>query len=163
CDQLEVDAAAFIGNSMGGFACAEQAIRSPARVERLVLVSAAGVAEKYVGLPTAFITHPTAAMAGRLIFAYAGVPHRQALRIARRPRLRHALLKMLLEKPSRLSPEMTYELVRSAGAPGAAQAAIALASYDFKHRVNEIACPTLVLWGDRDWIVPGQGADEFER
>src|SRR5437764_1339863 len=38
-----VDAAAIVGNSMGGFIGAELAISSPERVERLVLVSAAGL------------------------------------------------------------------------------------------------------------------------
>src|SRR5271165_7675187 len=42
-DQLDVDAAAVVGNSMGGFVAAELAIAVPQRVERLVLVSAAGI------------------------------------------------------------------------------------------------------------------------
>src|ERR1700760_4116199 len=42
-DQLEIDAAAVVGNSMGGFIGAELAIAFPQRVERLVLVSAAGI------------------------------------------------------------------------------------------------------------------------
>ena len=40
---LGVDAATLIGNSMGGFVSAELAIAFPQRVERLVLVSAAGI------------------------------------------------------------------------------------------------------------------------
>src|SRR5215210_1733731 len=46
-EQLGVDAAAVVGNSMGGFIGAELAIRFPARVERLVLVSAAGLTVEY--------------------------------------------------------------------------------------------------------------------
>ncbi|TMK26533.1 MAG: alpha/beta fold hydrolase [Actinobacteria bacterium] len=42
-DQLEIAAAAVVGNSMGGFIGAELAIAFPQRVERLVLVSAAGL------------------------------------------------------------------------------------------------------------------------
>ncbi|HKE81140.1 MAG TPA: alpha/beta fold hydrolase, partial [Solirubrobacteraceae bacterium] len=42
-DALGVDYAAVVGNSMGGFIGAELAIRFPSRVERLVLVSAAGL------------------------------------------------------------------------------------------------------------------------
>src|SRR4051795_7517491 len=41
--ELGVGAAAIVGNSMGGFIGSELAIRFPARVERLVLVSAAGI------------------------------------------------------------------------------------------------------------------------
>jgi len=42
-EQLGVGAAAVVGNSMGGFIAAELAIAFPQRVERLVLVSAAGI------------------------------------------------------------------------------------------------------------------------
>src|ERR1019366_7812914 len=41
--QLGIDAAALVGNSMGGFIAAELAIAFPQRVERLVLISAAGI------------------------------------------------------------------------------------------------------------------------
>ncbi|HLH14182.1 MAG TPA: alpha/beta fold hydrolase, partial [Solirubrobacteraceae bacterium] len=41
--ELGIDAAAVVGNSMGGFVAAELAIAFPQRVERLVLVSAAGI------------------------------------------------------------------------------------------------------------------------
>src|SRR5204863_87348 len=43
CDQLELGEVALVGNSMGGFIAAETAIQFPERVERLVLVSAAGI------------------------------------------------------------------------------------------------------------------------
>src|SRR5204862_299875 len=42
--ELGIDAATVVGNSMGGFIGAELAISFPQRVERLVLVSAAGLA-----------------------------------------------------------------------------------------------------------------------
>src|SRR3989440_394005 len=43
CDQLDLGEVVVIGNSMGGFVSAEVAIQFPERVERLVLVSAAGI------------------------------------------------------------------------------------------------------------------------
>ena len=43
CDLLELDRVIVVGNSMGGFVAAELALRFPARVERLALVSAAAV------------------------------------------------------------------------------------------------------------------------
>ena len=36
-------------------------------------------------------------------------------------------------------------------------------SYDFRHSVEEIACPTLIVWGKDDRIVPVDAADEYER
>ncbi len=43
CAQLGLDEVVLVGNSMGGFVSAETAIQYPSRVERLVLVSAAGI------------------------------------------------------------------------------------------------------------------------
>ena len=40
--EIGVERAALVGNSMGGFIAAETAISHPSRVEKLVLVSAAG-------------------------------------------------------------------------------------------------------------------------
>lgn len=40
-DALGIESAAVVGNSMGGFIAAEMAIRSPERVQRLTVVSAA--------------------------------------------------------------------------------------------------------------------------
>ncbi len=48
CDALSIDAAAVVGNSMGGHISCELAIRSPQRVERLMLVSAAGISAELV-------------------------------------------------------------------------------------------------------------------
>src|SRR3954447_14379381 len=46
-DQLGLGPSVLVGNSMGGFIAAEVAIQFPARVERLVLVSAAGLTIEY--------------------------------------------------------------------------------------------------------------------
>src|SRR5919202_4470120 len=43
CDELDLGEVVLVGNSMGGFTSAETAIQFPQRVERLVLVSAAGL------------------------------------------------------------------------------------------------------------------------
>src|SRR5206468_8219015 len=42
-DEVDVERASLVGNSMGGFIAAETTIAHPSRVERLVLVSAAGL------------------------------------------------------------------------------------------------------------------------
>ena len=46
--ELGIDSAPIIGNSMGGFIGAELAIQHPARLERLVLVAAAGLSVEYI-------------------------------------------------------------------------------------------------------------------
>jgi pimeloyl-ACP methyl ester carboxylesterase len=36
-------------------------------------------------------------------------------------------------------------------------------SYPIRDRLSEISCPTLIVWGRRDWLVPVKDADKFER
>ena len=163
CDQLDIAAAEVVGNSMGGFVSAELAISFPHRVERLVLVAAAGLAGRYIGLPTAVLASPTVANLGRLISAYSGVPRQRARRIAGRPGLRRAYLLPIMTHPELIPPATAYHLIRSTGRPGMSDATIATATYDFRDRVQDIACPTLIVWGDTDRVVPVSGADEYER
>ena len=48
CAQLGIDCPVVLGNSMGGFVGAELALSFPTRVDKLVLVSAAGLSTEYV-------------------------------------------------------------------------------------------------------------------
>jgi pimeloyl-ACP methyl ester carboxylesterase len=36
-------------------------------------------------------------------------------------------------------------------------------TYDFRHRVGDISCPTLIVWGEDDRIVPVDGAEAYEQ
>ncbi len=161
CAQLDTGPACVVGNSLGGFVATELAIRSPDRVERLVLVAAAGMSSHYIGLPTEFIRHPGPAAAGRVLFGMLGLPNREARLLASRPRGRRAALGFVCRHPERLHPALVYEILRAAGAPATAAASVDLATYDFKDRVPGIACPTLIVWGDRDYFVPLRSAQTY--
>ncbi len=161
-DQLDVEAACVVGSSMGGFVAAELAIRFPQRVERLVLVAAAGLAGRYIGLPTEMIAHPSGAAVARLLFGLGGVPDGMTRALARRRNGRRLALGFLTTHPRRLHRALAFELVNGAGGLGAATAAVELATYDFKDRVPEIACPTLIVWGDTDHLVPVACAAAYE-
>lgn len=161
CDELGVDAACVVGSSMGGFAAAELAISFPQRVERLVLIGAAGMSGRYVGLPTELIRNPGGVALGRVLFGLGGVPDAQARGLARRPRGRKLALGWVCTRAELLHPALVYEILSGAGGPAAAPAAVALASYDFRDRVPDIACPTLIVWGDRDHLVPVACADLY--
>lgn len=161
--QLHVDAACVVGNSMGGFVAAELAIRFPQRVERLVLVAAAGLSGRYIGLPTELIAHPSGVAAGRVLFGLGGVPDHLANALSRRRNGRRLALGFVTTHPRRLHPALVRELLRGTGQPGAAPAAVELATYDFKDRVPDIACPTLIVWGDTDNLVPVASAGAYEQ
>ena len=161
CDELGIDAAAVVGNSMGGFIAAELAIRSPRRVERLGLIAAAGLSRRYMRIPISVMASPYAG--GKVMLRVASAPYERARKLARRRRLRELSLWAVVRHPSRLSPPMAAYLIAGSGRPGGAPAAIALATYDFRERLGEIACPTLVLWGENDFVIDVSAADRYER
>jgi pimeloyl-ACP methyl ester carboxylesterase len=161
CDQLEIDAAAVVGNSMGGFVAAEMAIRFPQRVERLGLIAAAGLSRHYMRIPISVMAKPRAA--GKLLFRLFAAPYDRATKMAVRRRLRRFALWTVVRDPTRISPPMAAYLIAGSGKPGAVPASIALATYDFRDRVGEIACPTLVLWGENDFVIAAGAADRYER
>ena len=157
---LGLHAACVVGNSMGGFIAAELAIRFPARVERLVLVSAAGLSVEQLR------NDRQMAVLQRLDFlitAYAGWLASMSDRVSRRERLRRAALLVVAAHPERLPAPLVAENLRGSGKPGYVPAVAALTTYPIRARLPEIACPTQVVWGARDRLVPVRDADEFER
>jgi pimeloyl-ACP methyl ester carboxylesterase len=156
CDALDVDAAAVIGNSMGGFVGTELALAFPQRVERLVLISAAGISSDAVR------REPLLA-AGRAFAMTAGWVATRQEAFARRPRLRRIALQLVARHPEQLSAPLAYELMRGSGRPGFLPALEACLAYPIRDRLPEIACPTLILWGENDHVIPVKDADRFER
>jgi pimeloyl-ACP methyl ester carboxylesterase len=157
--ELGMDAAAVVGNSMGGFIAAELAIAFPARVERLVLVSAAGVST--TANPRAQRALPTLRrMETTLLTSGAWVASKSDT-VARRARLRDALLNVVTRHPGRLPAALAAEQLRGAGKPGFIQALQAVLDYDVRERLPEIACPTLIVWGEADRLIPVRDADVF--
>jgi pimeloyl-ACP methyl ester carboxylesterase len=157
--QLGIDAAAVVGNSMGGFIAAELAIAFPQRVERLVLVSAAGIST-YDNRPGMRVL-PVLRRAQRVLEASSAWVASKSDTVVRRARLREAALNVVVSHPGRLPAALAAEQVRGAGKPGFLPALQAIFEYDFRERLPEIACPTLIVWGDRDRVVPLRDADVF--
>jgi pimeloyl-ACP methyl ester carboxylesterase len=159
-DQLEIDAAAVVGNSMGGFIGAELAIAFPQRVERLVLVSAAGLST--YNEPRTVRAMPTLRRLERITAAGAAWVASKSDAVALRPRLRQAALNVVMAHPSRLPAPLAAEQIRGAGTPGFMQGLEAVIDYDVSKRLPEIACPTLIVWGERDRLISVRDADIFE-
>lgn len=158
--RLGISAACIVGNSMGGFIAAELAIRFPQRVERLVLVSAAGLSIEELRNDRA------QALLRRLDFlisASAGWFASKSELVARRERLRRAAFSVVAAYPERLPAPLVAENLRGSGKPGYVPAIEALTTYPIRDRLPEIACPTLIVWGARDRLVPVSDAYEFAR
>ncbi len=158
--EIGVERAALVGSSMGGFISAETAIAHPSRVEKLVLVNAAGG-------PT---LNDLQQRWGRSLLRGAKLFHVVAARavarrkeIVRRPKLRRRLLFKIVRHPELIGPELCYEVASGGGKPGFFDAFKAIVEYEYCERLDDIPCPTLIVWGDHDEIVPVQDADEYER
>jgi pimeloyl-ACP methyl ester carboxylesterase len=158
-DQLGIDAAAIVGNSMGGFIGAELAIAFPQRVERLVLVSAAGISTHQPRGSTRSV--PAVRRLERILMASGAWTASKSDTVARRARLRDATLKVVVRHPSRLPAALAAEQLRGAGKPGFLQGLEAVLDYQIRERLGEIACPTLIVWGDGDRLINVRDADVF--
>jgi pimeloyl-ACP methyl ester carboxylesterase len=158
--ELGIDTAQIVGNSMGGFIGAELAINHPARVERLVLVAAAGLSIEYIRtVRTQGLRH----QAENVVFFQLGWIASRSHTVAARKRLRSALLLLVAAHPAKLPPAITIELVAGSGKPGFGDALDAMMNYPLRDRLEKIGCPTLIVWGEKDRLVPVKDADVFEQ
>lgn len=157
-DALSIPSAAVVGNSMGGEISAELALLAPSKVRRLVLVSPAGISTAAVEprLPLIRGIHPA-------VNAFTGWLGANADQVVRRPRLRAAVMSVVAAKPGRIAAEFAAEQIRGMGKPGFMPAIEAIVSHSqtLRGRLPEIHCPTLVVWGDQDPVVPVRDAEVF--
>ena len=157
CDRLGLGQIDLVGNSMGGYIAAEVAIQFPERVKRLVLVSAAGISSAEV-LQLPILTF------GRMAAALATNAAARYRRLAARPITRHVSLALVARHPRLLKADLAYEgFFKGGGKPGFDDALRASLDYDFRERLSEVKVPTLIVWGERDSIIPIRDADQFER
>jgi pimeloyl-ACP methyl ester carboxylesterase len=135
---LDLPPAAFVGNSVGGFAAARLAITEPQRVSRLVLVNTGG-----------FVTNP----AVRLYCRTLGTPAvmKRVLPWFVRSYMKatsdndHAAQERVLARAS--TPDgvaLTAALWRSFGSP----------DYDLRPHADRITAPCLIVWGSKDTAAP---------
>jgi pimeloyl-ACP methyl ester carboxylesterase len=158
-DVLGITAAAVVGSSMGGFTAAEMAIAFPQRVESLVLAAPAGISSYNNRTATRWALWirrmwPLIALQTDWVAAHADA-------VARWPRLRDATMYVPILYPSRLPAALAAEQLRATGKPGFVQALEANLNYDFRHRLPEIVCPTLVVWGEQDRLITVRDADVY--
>jgi pimeloyl-ACP methyl ester carboxylesterase len=156
CRTLGLERPVVIGNSMGGFIGAELALAFPTRVQKLVLVSAAGLSvEDMKKEPLLTI--------GRLMSVTATRAGSQANVLIKRPRLRRLFLQLVVRYPEKLSLPLATELVAGGSAPGFVGGLDAVLSYRIRERLSGVETPTLIVWGRNDILIPVGDAAEFER
>lgn len=156
CGQLMIDRATLVGNSMGGLVAAITAKRHPELVDRLVVVDGAG-----------FTTAKGYMFKLRHLIAKLDLPFKLVYRfrrqIARSSAMRVIGLGWLLAHPVRIGGERALDLVAGTGRPGFK----AILPYVLGDRIDlipgRIACPTLIVWGRLDVVVPRIDAGRYAK
>jgi pimeloyl-ACP methyl ester carboxylesterase len=155
---LEIERCAVIGNSMGGQIAAEFTLLYPEIVERLVLVSAAGISVENFNKPS---TVKLFKRADRLFAFWSTQVVARGRQLTRRRRARRALMSFWVRRPDDLSAALVVELSRGTGKPGFAAALKGLTNHALRARLRQIKAPVLLVWGAEDRITPLRDANEF--
>jgi pimeloyl-ACP methyl ester carboxylesterase len=135
---LDLPPAAFIGNSVGGFAAARLAIAEPQRVSRLVLVNTGG-----------FVTNPAVRLYCRVMGTEAVMkrvlPRFIGSYMKATSDTDHAVQQRALARAkTREGVNLTAALWRSFASP----------DYDLRPHADRITAPCLVVWGSKDTAAP---------
>lgn len=157
-EQLGVEQADVVGNSMGGLVALEVALRHAARVRRLVLVAPAGISAEGLLGDRAMVA---LRRAERLITGYNGFWASRADRVSRRAGLRRQLLRASAAHPDLLPAPLASEQLKVSGRPGFLDAFDAIIHTSIRPRLRDVACPTLIVWGTEDRLVPVADAARF--
>jgi pimeloyl-ACP methyl ester carboxylesterase len=140
-DHLGLDRFALAGFSLGGWIAAEFAIRQPRRLARLVLVAPAGLPVPEAPPPNLFAVSP----------------HEVAGYLTDDPAV------ALSYFPKQPDAGFDARLGREMGGLARALDAAPQGSQRLAHWAHRIGMPTLLLWGDKDRLMPVAQATHWQR
>jgi pimeloyl-ACP methyl ester carboxylesterase len=146
-DRLGIDRATLIGNSMGGLITIEAAARHPERIAAAILVCSGGIPltgwrHRLVVIPLLLTLHNLLRHVGLRRWALA------------RPWRMRLLAGGIVHRPREVPAPLLSEALSGLGAPGVTAALRAGLGYDARRRAPRLTCPTLLLWGREDRVVP---------
>lgn len=152
-DELEIPSAVLAGHSAGGAIVAEAALRAPARVSKLVLLSSAGL-RRY---PMA--TH----VAARAVL-------RPWLLERSLDRLAMPLLDLVLKDKNQYTEKFIADALDRPKQPASMEMARVMSDLvpDLIHasvldRAHHFRMPVLLLWGDTDRLIPKESAEILQQ
>lgn len=133
-DHLELTQPYVVGLSLGGWLAAEMATRYSARIRKLALINAVGL--QIAGAPFADIFAATPIQTRHLLFADP----------------ESALAKSFI--PDDAAPEMVSDVLKARAATARVGWNPYLCNRKLRGRLYRVECPTLIVWGESDRIVP---------
>ncbi|MGH2728825.1 MAG: alpha/beta fold hydrolase [Actinomycetota bacterium] len=142
-DGLALDRVSLVGSSLGGWLAAEVAVYAPERIERLVLVDPAGIAP-----PAADMWAIRPPELAELLFG--DQEHWMA-----------QLLKAIDVTTSLPPPEILMPLLQAMEASARVGWNPHMHDPKLPGRLHRVRAPTLVIWGDRDGLMPLEHADRW--
>ncbi len=156
-DALGVQRFVLTGNSLGGEIAWATALALPQRVERLILIDAAGY-------PLDSANAPVSVPIG---FRLARLPWLAPLFRNILPRgVIDASLRNVYGDPSRVTPELVdlyWEMALRQGNRRALGQRMAMVTKVEPERIRQVQVPTLILWGGRDRLLPLEFGQRFAR
>ena len=153
-DALGIERCVLAGNSFGGWIAWETALAAPGRVAALILVDSAG--------------HPRESESVPIGFRIARIPLLNRFMEVTLPRgVVESSLRNTYGDPSRVTPGLVdryYDLTLREGNRAALASRFADARSSPRiPQLPEIAAPTLILWGERDRLIPPAYGEQFHR
>jgi len=68
---------------------------------------------------------------------------------------------IVFRHPTLIARDLAYEQMQTPNAPGFQRSLQAIIDYDFLEELPQIACPTLIVQGTDDFLVPLGDAEEY--
>ena len=150
-DHLGIERCHVAGNSLGGFLAWRLALRAPQRVDRLILIDAAG--------------YPVDQEGGGKVLDLARTPVLKDVLVRLTPRfLVRRGLRQVYGDPSKVDAvtiDRYYDLLLLEGNRKALVQGLMQPSEDLSHRIPEIHQPTLIQWGREDGWIPLAVGERF--
>ncbi|NMO91643.1 alpha/beta fold hydrolase [Actinomycetospora sp. TBRC 11914] len=153
--ELGITEAVVAGHSLGGLVATLVAERRPARTRGLILVSAGSVT----------LSRARLAMIGVGFGLFDAVVRRTPLLdlVANHTRLRWAFLRGAVQRPATLAPALAREVIPAMQAPGFADAVTSGVEVVRQAEPVRVRCPTTLIWGRDDHLVPLSSAHLLRR
>ncbi len=153
-DALGVQLCVLCGNSLGGDIAWHLAVVAPERVQRLILVDAAG--------------YPMPSESGSIFSMMAKTPLlNQFMRFTMSRSMMESSVKKLYGNPSRVTPELIDRYEQLMLRQGNRQALIRAVQQSKigadAPLIKSVKQPTLIIWGGRDRLIPVDNAHQFHR